>query len=78
MKPTLTFTRDTKKVKKPHLSGKWRVPNLRTQAIKISPMQFERNNTEITVTLPKNYHGYFTSKFRSGVIETINGNQQRI
>ena len=41
-------------------------------------MQFERNYTEITVTLPKNYHGYFTSKFRSDEIETITGNQQRI
>ena len=41
-------------------------------------MQFERNNTEITVTLPEHYHGYFISKFRSDETKTISGNQQRI
>ena len=41
-------------------------------------MQFERNNTEITIRLPKICYGYFTSKFRSDKIETITGNQQRI
>ena len=39
-------------------------------------MQFERNKTEVTVTLPRNYCGYFTSKFRSDEIETITGNQK--
>ena len=41
-------------------------------------MQFERDDTETTITLPRNYCGYFTSKFRSDEIETITGNQQRI
>ena len=26
--------------------------------LKISPMQFEKYNTEITITLPNNSHGY--------------------
>ena len=30
--------------------------------LRISPMQFERYDTEITVILLKNFHGYFTSK----------------
>ena len=36
-----------------------------------------KETTEITVTLPRNYCGYFTSKFRSDeIVETITGNQQ--
>ena len=38
-----------------------------------------KETTEITVTLPRNYCGYFTSKFRSDeIVETITGNQQWI
>ena len=32
--------------------------------IEISPMQFIRNDTKVTVTLPEHYPGYFTSKFK--------------
>ena len=39
-------------------------------------MQFERNNTEFTLTLPRNYCGYLTPKLRSDEIHTIIGNQQ--
>ena len=35
-------------------------------------------DTEITVILPKNYHRYFTSKFKTDEIEAISGDQKRI
>lgn len=44
----------------------------------IKPMQFVRNDTEVTVTLPKEHRGYFTSKCRHDEIETITDLQKRI
>ena len=44
----------------------------------IEPMQFARNDTEVTVTLPKEHRGYFTSRFRRDEIETITGHLERI
>ena len=41
-------------------------------------MQFERHDTEIMVILPKNYHGYFTSKFKADETEAISSDQQQI
>ena len=46
--------------------------------LKISSMQFERHDTEIMVILPKNYHGYFTSKFKADETEAISSDQQQI
>ena len=46
--------------------------------LKISPMQFEIYETEITVILPKNSCGYFTLKFKTYEIEQICGDTQRI
>ena len=77
-KPTLIFKTDNKNVKKP--------TNLRngvflTYAPKkntIEPMQFVRNDMEVTVTLPKEHRGCFTSKFRHDEIETITDLQQII
>ena len=46
--------------------------------LKISSMQFERYDTEVAVILPKHYHRYFTSKFKTDKIEEISGDQQRI
>ena len=73
-----TFTRDTKNVKKPLYlkNGMFLIYAPRT--IKTSLMQFEKNDTEIIVTLPRNYSRYFTSKFRSDVIESIVGGWQQI
>ena len=34
-------------------------------------MQFERFDAEITVTLPKHFQGYFTSKVKTDEIEQI-------
>ena len=76
MKPTLTFTRDAKNVKKPIYLKNCIFLIYAPKKIKISPMQFERNDTEITVTLPKSYLRYFTSKFRSDEIEVITGKQR--
>ena len=33
-----------------------------SKKIIIEPMQFARNDTQVTVTLPKEHRGYFTSK----------------
>ena len=77
MKPTLTFTRDSKNVKRPLPLEKRGAFNF-TQKIEISAMQFERHDTEVTVTLPEHYHGYFTSKFKLDEIETVTSKQQRI
>ena len=41
-------------------------------------MRFERSDTDITVILPENSQGYFTSKFRMDKIEEVCGNKQRI
>ena len=78
MKPTLTCTRDSKNVKKPmHLkNGMFLI--YAPRRTEISPMQFERNDIEVTVILPEHYPGYFTSKFKLDKIETVTGNQQRI
>ena len=40
-------------------------------------MQFEKYDIEITVILPENSPGYFTSKFRTDEIEVCS-NKQRI
>ena len=37
-------------------------------------MQFVKNDTDVTVTLPKVHRGYFTSKFRHDEIEIIKTN----
>ena len=78
MKPTLIFKTDNKNVKKP--------TNLKNGVFLIyapkkfpyEPMQFVKNDTEVTVTLPKVHRGYFTSKFRHDEIEIIKNQHQRI
>ena len=60
MKPTLTFPRDTKNVKKPIYPKTGVFLIYSPSKTKISPMQFERSDTEITITLPRNYCRYFT------------------
>ena len=46
--------------------------------LKINPMQFERFDAEITVTLPKHFQGCFTSKFEIDKIEQVCDHKQRI
>lgn len=46
--------------------------------IKISPMQYEREDTEVVVSLPENSEGYITSKFRTDEIEEISCREQRL
>ena len=78
MKSTIVFKRDSKNVKKPlHLKNGvflFYAP----RKIKISSMLFERYDTEITVILPENSRGYFTSIFRTDETEEVCGNEQRI
>lgn len=45
---------------------------------KISPMQIERNNKEVTVILLKNSCEQFTSEFETDEIERFCGDTQRI
>ena len=78
MKSTIVFKRGSKNVKKPlHLrSGVFLF--YAPRKIRISSMRFERSDTDITVILPENSQGYFTSKFRMDKIEEVCGNKQRI
>lgn len=41
-------------------------------------MQFNRCDTEVMVTLPKDSYGYFTSKYKTVETEQISSNTQRI
>ena len=41
-------------------------------------MQFNRCNTEVTVTLRKDLRGYFTSEFKTDEIEQISNSTRRI
>ena len=77
MKPTLTFTRDSKNVKRP-LPLKNGVLLILCKKIEISTMKFKRNDTELKVTLPEHNHVYFTLKFELDEIETVTSKQQRI
>ena len=41
-------------------------------------MQYERQDTDVVVSLPKNSQGYLTSKFRTDEIGNISCNKQRL
>ena len=41
-------------------------------------MQFDRYDTDVIVTLPKDSRGYFTSRYKTDEIEQISSNPQRI
>ena len=58
MKPTLAFTSDTRQVKKTTYLKNGVFLVYAPKKINIFPTQFERNDTEIPVTLPEHYHGY--------------------
>ena len=78
MKPTIIFKRDSKNVKEPFYlkSGVFLIYVPRK--LKINPMQLERFDAEITVTLPKYFQGHYSSKFKIDEIEQICGHEQRI
>ena len=78
MKPTLIFKTDNKNVKKPTDVKNGVFLIYAPKKFTIKPMQFIRNDTEVTVTLPKEHKDYFTSEFRHDEIETITDLQQRI
>ena len=78
MKSTITFRRDSKNVKNRAYLKNGVFSIYAPKQLKISPMQFERYDTEITVTLPKNSCGFLTSKFKTDEIEQICGDTQRI
>ena len=69
MESTIEFKRDSKNVKKPlHLkNGVFLIYAPRN--LTFSPMQFNRYNTEVKFTLPKDLRGYFTLKFKTDEIE---------
>ena len=78
MKPTIIFKRDSKNVKEPFYlkSGVFLI--YAPRKLKINPMQFERFDAEITVTLPKHFQGHYTSKFKIDEIEQMCGHEQRV
>ena len=78
MKNRAIFKRNNKNFKKPrHLKNL--VFLLHTpRNIKICPMKYEREDTEVIVSLLKNSQGYVTSKFRTDKIEEIFCREQRI
>ena len=78
MKPTVIFRKDTKNVKKTAYLKNGVFLIYAPRKIKISPMQFEKYDTEITVILPKKYHRYFTSKFKTDEIALVIGERERI
>ena len=71
MESTITFKIESKNVKKPlHLkNGVFLI--YAPRQLKISPMQFERYDTEVTVILHKNSCGYFTLNFKTDEIEQV-------
>ena len=75
MKSIIIFKRDNKNFKKPlHLTnGVFLFYALRN--LKIPSMQFERFDTKVTIYLPKNSCGYFTTKFKTDKIEQVCGNE---
>ena len=78
MKPTLIFKVDNKNVKKPTNLKNGVFLIYTPKKVTIKPMQFVRNDTEVTVTLPKEHRGYFTSKFRHDEIGAITSHHERI
>ena len=78
MRPSITFKRDMKSIKKPlHLKNRVFVIYA-PKKLTFSPMRFDRYNKEITVSLPKDSRGYFTSKYKTDEIEQVSSNPQRI
>ena len=78
MESTITFKRDNKNVKKSLHPKNGMFLIYASRQFKISPMQFERYHTKVTVTLPKNSCGYFTSKFKTEEIEQVCDDTQQI
>ena len=82
MKSTVTFRREIKNVEKQlHLkNGLFLIYAVYEfmHNLCVSTMQLERCDTEITVNLPKNSCGYFTSKFKTDKTEQICGDTQQI
>ena len=78
MKSAIIFKRDNKNVKKRlHLNNRVFL-FYATRNLKIPSMLFERQDTEITVILPKNSCGYFPIKFKTDEIEQVSSKEQRI
>ena len=74
----IKFKRDNKNIKNPlHLkNGVFLICTPRK--LTFPPIQFNRCDTEVTVTLPKDSYGYFSSKFKTVETEQISSNLQRI
>ena len=74
----IKFKRDNKNTKNPlHLkNGVFLICTPRK--LTFPPMQFNRCDTEVMVTLPKDSYGYFTSKYKTVETEQISSNTQRI
>lgn len=78
MKENIVFSRDSKNVKKPyHLKNN--ILLLYAQRnIKIDPMEYRRQDSDIVVFMPKNSKCFLTSKLREEEIEQIWNYEQRL
>ena len=78
MKESIVFRRDSKNVNKPFHLKDYVFLLFAPRNVKISPIQCERQDTDVVVSLPENSQGYLTSKFRTDEIEQISCNKQRL
>ena len=62
MKAKLIFKTSNKNVKEPANVKNGMFWIYASKKIIIEPIQFARNDIQVTVTLPKEHRGYFTSK----------------
>ena len=78
MKENIVFSRDSKNVKKSyHLKNN--ILLLYAQRnIKIDPMEYRRQDSDIVVFMPKNSKCFLTSKLREEEIEQIWNYEQRL
>ena len=78
MGSAIEFKRDRKGVKKQLHLKNCVFLIYATKKLTPSPFQFNRYDTEVTVTLPKDSRGNFTSKFKTDKIEHIFDSKRKI
>ena len=76
-KESVVFARDSKNVNRPLHLKNYVFLLYAPRNINIGPMQYERQDADVVVSLPENSQGYFTSKFRTDEIEKTHCNKQR-
>ena len=78
MGSAIKFKRDRKDIKKPLHVKNGALLIYAPRKLTLSPAQFNRYDTVVAVTLPKDLRGYLISKFKTDKIEQISDSTQRI